>query len=108
MTLMEQINAVKYKADDSQWVQFILDHKQYLIDNSTIVPIDVNTMNTYRYKPYLFLTSKKVDFGMMWIVCFINDCNDFHKFDNLSFLYIPSNDTIYNLRVKFNTFKKDL
>lgn len=108
MTLIEQINTVKYKADDEKWVQFILDHKKYLIDNSRVVSININTMNTYRYKPYLFLSSKKVDFGLMWIVCFLNGFNDFHKFDNLSFIYIPDNDLIYNLRVKYNTFKKEM
>ncbi len=108
MTLIEQLKNAKYAPSDSKWVQFIIDHKNYIIENSTVVTLDKNTMNTYKFKPLIFLSSKNVSYDVMWIVCFINGFLDPINFHNLYSIYIPNESVIYNLKIKYNTFVKSL
>lgn len=106
MSLIESLKNKDYAPTSKQWVQFIQDHINFLKEKSKKVILSVNTMNTYRYKPNAFLASQQVKYEIFWVVLLINRILNPVDFNNISIVYIPTANVIYDLKVKFNTFLK--
>lgn len=58
---------------DVNWVQFIRDHKQYILNKCTTKEVDVYYMLKYKYRPTHFMLDNNYQWQMTWIMMFIND-----------------------------------
>lgn len=103
ISLIDQLKTIEY-TPNIRWYQFIQDHKHTILFNSRIQRIDVNEMNTFRYKPFEFLSKLNIPYSMMWITCYINDIIDPVLFINKTFILIPDKSYIHGLRTTYNTY----
>jgi len=72
----------KYGPDDTNWNQFIKDHKKYLRSISELTEYTVEAMTRYRYRPEeFFMTKIKGPYQAAWIWLFINDIRNMRDFN---------------------------
>jgi len=96
-----------FSNSDDDWVTFIMDHKEYIKNNSTPITITLEDKNKYKYMFKAFLRSKNFRQESFWIIAIINNLTDPDKeFTERNYLFIPSQDTITNLYRKYKTSKK--
>lgn len=109
LSLAEKLrNDIDYSPSDSKWFQFIQDHKDYIKEKSKLVFIDRNIMNSYKFRPFDLLSYLKIKYNLFWIILFINNIIEPTSFENITFMYIPDENILYNLRMNYNTFSKNL
>lgn len=107
-SLATQLRTVKYSPSEEKWFNFIQDHKEYLKSVSKTVYIDVNLMNSYKFRPKDFLSYLNIKYDVMWVILLINKILDPTEFVNKDYILIPDESTIYDLRIRYSTYiKKD-
>lgn len=94
----------QHTQSDKDWVQFIHDHRAFILDRSDKYSLDINKLQRYRFRPNTLIG----DFGIantnVWIVLYIN---------NIPFgagipfyvdsLWVPPTSVLTDLRAKFVT-----
>lgn len=107
-TLIDEINTIntrynRYNASDPNWRQYVIDHRQLILNNSTDIPVDPNLMNTYTYRIRDFLTKINTDPAIDWIVLYINQLFTNENFVDVKKLFIPSVSFIDKLYMQYQT-----
>ena len=93
-----------YDDTDPLWYQFILDHKTYLIQNSSIRFITTAYLQTYTNNLKGYLQSISYPVNCAWIVGLINNIPNDVAFDTtISQLYIPPYSLIQTLYTNYIT-----
>lgn len=95
---------VVFSNTDNAWVTFIMDHKEYIKNNSSLVSISLEDKNKYKYMFKAFLRSKSINQESFWIISIINNLVDVDKeFTERDFLFAPGKDLITSLYRKYKT-----
>ena len=91
---------------DPDWKNFILDHKQYLIDKSTMAIISTSYMQGYRYSLRRYLRSISYNIHCAWIVGLVNNLpTDVMFTDTVNSLRLPPFSVIESLYTTYLTLK---
>lgn len=92
---------------DPAWFQFLVDHRQELRNNSTIVPVDESIMTRYKYRIRDFLEEKQLHKSPLELAFRVANrftCNtDFNL--KVTVVYVPEIQYVKSLRNKFTTWK---
>lgn len=91
---------------DPEWLLFIKDHRQQILEDSTIVYLDGNTIGRYEYKLRWFLEDNKINTDLIWIILELNNVKMETEFVNLDKLYIPDRSMLIMLRKQYVQFKR--
>ena len=91
---------------DKDWVIFVRDHKQYLINKANKIPITPEMIDRYKYKFNFFMLENKINLDMHWIIMMINDFNDLEDFSNKENVYLPDRSDIIALYQLYKTANK--
>lgn len=91
-----------------EWQLFIKDHREYILETSTIVFIDPGKMTQYEYHLRWYLEDHDISTEILWIIMYLNNIYLESEFFNIDRLYIPKLDTIRELRKKYMLFNKML
>ena len=94
----------KYSNDNPWWVNFVTDHYQLLRDEASIINIEPEDMETYRFRLADFLGEKNYDRHTTWVVLLINQLRSEKEFSNVSSLRIPNHTTLVKLRAQYDTY----
>jgi hypothetical protein len=86
---------------DPEWLQFLRDHKNFLIKNSILTPITPNEKYRYRYRLREYVKQKNISVVHTPVVCIINDISS-HDFNHDSIL-LPNENVLNNLRSTFKS-----
>lgn len=82
-----------YDDSDTDWVQFVKDHKLIIREQATVYSISVDKMSMVKYDLMRLISEISYPFGCMWMIYIINDfLSDitFVATDNNPFtLYVP-------------------
>ncbi len=87
-------NSVDQLRYNPEWVQYIKDHKRFLLDSSIKYEITPEDMSFYNYKFNMYLESIGFDLKHAWIVLLINELKNDSEFFNLKHIYCPSTKLI--------------
>jgi hypothetical protein len=90
--------------EDPKWYQFIMDHKQYLLDRSKRVTHTVLELVPFRYKPDIYFVKKCMGkLTQTWIFCMLNDMRDETDFnESRQTFLVPDVKDIEKLRATFD------
>lgn len=88
---------------EPEWVQFIKDHRRYIVENATDWYINPDIMGKYRYRLEEYLQYIKQDIPV-WLVAYINQYRTNADFNNVEYIKIPSRSHLDTLRKSYNTF----
>ena len=104
---IEKVNTLDNEFDSSnhEWRQYILDYRTDIINNSMLYEIDINDMNTYKYRLRDYLEKLKLNKSLDWIVLYINQLFVTERFVNLESILIPNSGFITQLKSQFITNK---
>lgn len=94
----------KYDNVDRLWVQYIKDHRYYLLTSSTKQSIPLSEMHNYRFRPREFVESKGYSGEMTWIILWLNQIPSSEDFVGYSELIFPDQSVINQLRAECNNF----
>lgn len=97
-----------YNDTDSNWRQFISDHKTYLIANSKIRNLSPSYFQGVQYNLKAYLRKINYMTNCAWIVALINNIpNDVNFAAGIGFLYIPNFSIIEALYTTYITTKNN-
>ena len=104
MTLISTLTNLKgdFGSEDKAWVRFIKDHKDYILNNSTVTALSVADMLHYKYSPALYLESKDIHKSATWIFMLINQFNSAIDFVDLDEVFLPANTILVELKGIYN------
>lgn len=88
---------------EPEWVQFIKDHRRYIVEHSTTWYINPDVMGRYRYRleEYLEFIKQPVPY---WLVIYINELQSNIDFTDMDYILIPDASYLDKLRKNYNTF----
>jgi len=101
--LNSKIKTNKYSNHDSEWERFVIDHRDYLLENSITRMISSAYMNQYQHNLKGYIRSINLDESVIWIIRFLNNLPTDREFKNISSIYIPSMQTIIDLYEQYQT-----
>lgn len=93
---------------DPEWILFIKDHRQQILEDSAIIYLTGSQMSRYEHKLRWFLQDNKISTDLIWIILELNNVKMETEFVNLDKLYIPDRSMLVTLRKKFTQFKRIL
>ena len=86
---------------DSDWVVFIKDHRDELLQRATKEVYGPGDLYRYRYRPASFIESKNLPLSSEWILLWMNNLKSRVNFTDITELYIPSIEHLIELHDKF-------
>lgn len=109
-TLSERLASqeAKYDFSDKAWVRFLKDHRKYLISNSTVVTLDPNIMNGFRYHTTELLIEYKLNSKLSWLIKWINQIKGDWEVVDLTKLLVPSDSAVDSLWDKYKSYKNKI
>lgn len=103
ITILNNATSV-YDDTDPAWRQFILDHKTYLLQQSTLRIITSAYIQRYSYNLQAYLQSVNYPTSAAWIIGILNAIPSNIEFDrSVSQLYIPPFSLIETLYTTYLT-----
>lgn len=90
---------------EKEWIQFVKDHRDQILENSNHIFIDFNDQNTYRYRLYSYLVDTNNDPELLWIVLWLNQLDTEMDFDRVTELYLPSVAHLLTLWQSYRSFR---
>lgn len=105
MSLLETYKSriSNYGSQDADWVHFVRDNQQAIIDSSTWYELDPYKLNTLKYRLEDFLVEENILTSVAWIVIMINQLGSNADFIGLSRIRLPNMDFISELRTQYNS-----
>ena len=96
--------------NDDSWIQYLLDHREWIRLRSEIVVIDDAIMNRYQYRIREFLTDTNgTDVSCTQAFRIVNRLSSERVFNrNLRIVYVPRSKDIVNLRNDYNTCQQQI
>ena len=104
-TLDTMVNADHYGPEDDNWVQFIKDHRQYIIDRCTRHKPTSLELAQYRYRSEAYFREKfNAALNAIWIFEYLNDLKDPSSFnESITSLWVFDMEVIKKLRASFES-----
>lgn len=97
-----------YGPEDPNWVQFIKDHRQNILDECPILKPTSIELSKYKYRPEQYFTDNLGgDISAAWIFEYINDLRDQSMFnESMSLIRHVQMSTIKKLRSSYEQSAK--
>ncbi len=101
--LLRRYNKSTISDDNGPWRQFVLDHADYIKENSELYSVGDQLINIYKYDLRRFLKDRmNRTEDIEWIFLIINDLKSDFDFDKTGNYWIPSDQFMIEL---FNNFQ---
>lgn len=97
----------EYSNHDADWVQFVKDHYNYIMENAEMIALDIHVHHTTRYRLEDYLNRFGIDPSLTWIVIYINQLKSNLSFIELNQLLIPNERSIRYLREQYMTVRSN-
>ena len=94
-----------YGQTDPEWVQFIYDHRTYLLQNSTVVTLSQEDSYIYRYRPEAYFHKTDIDISKVWITLWLNQLTDICSFKGIETLHVPSDSVVSILKQTYENYR---
>lgn len=88
---------------EPEWIQYLKDHRRYLIEKSVNWYINPDQMGKYRYRLEEYLQSINCSIPA-WLVFYLNQIDSNIEFNNLEYILIPNEKYLDELRKSYNTY----
>ena len=96
----------QYNIGEYAWLIFLQDHREYLIQHSTLTTITPNEMAYYKYRIRKYITYKGYNSDYDKIFRVINRLPQDSQFnENVTQVYLPDTSTVAELRRLYQTLK---
>lgn len=102
---IKDMSEIGSSATDMDWMNYVIDHRDLIIQNSVQTPVDPQMMSQYRFRPHAFLDHLRVPRHFHWIVKFINHINHSIQFVGHRDILIPNTGYIQKLYEQYVTIK---
>jgi hypothetical protein len=102
---LESTRKLKIAPDDKEWIQFMKDHREHILEKSSSILIDYNDQNTYRYRLFSYLVETSHTVDLLWIILWLNQLDTEMDFNNVRELYIPDYTHISELYQTYRSFR---
>lgn len=105
--LYAQILSDSLLDNDRAWIQYLQDHRQLIVNNSSRVEINEKVMTLYRYRMKKFLSSLGYEEELVLAFKVVNRIpNDLYFSEKyLDFVFIPNYSYITELRKMYVTLR---
>lgn len=98
----------EYADTDIEWVLFVKDHRELLLETATLVTLSIDDLYQYKYRPGAFLRKNKHPLSTKWIFMWINMIPSDEYFGDTSEVYFVNLTELAELRRKFKTYRTTL
>lgn len=96
----------QYNIGEYAWLIFLQDHREYLIQHSTLTTITPNEMAYYKYRIRKYITYKGYNSDYDKVFRVINRLPQDSQFnENVTQVYLPDTSTVAELRRLYQTLK---
>lgn len=96
----------QYNIGEYAWLIFLQDHREYLIQRSTLTTITPNEMAYYKYRIRKYITYKGYNSDYDKVFRVINRLPQDSQFnENVTQVYLPDTSTVAELRRLYQTLK---
>ena len=92
---------------DADWVHYVRDNYQMIVDTSRWMYLDKFKHNTMRHRIEDFLRDEFLDADITWIIFLINQIGSNADFINLDRLLVPDMDVLKKLRQQFVSIRSN-
>lgn len=100
------IRGDQYNIGEYAWLIFLQDHREYLIQHSTLTAITPNEMAYYKYRIRKYITYKGYNSDYDKVFRVINRLPQDSQFnENVTQVYLPDTSTVAELRRLYQTLK---
>lgn len=100
------IRGDQYNIGEYAWLIFLQDHREYLIQHSTLTTITPNEMAYYKYRIRKYITYKGYNSDYDKVFRVINRLPQDSQFnENVTQVYLPDTSTVAELRRLYQTLK---
>ena len=98
-----------YNSGAVDWRQFLQDHREYIIDRSTLVNVTPNEMTYYKYRIRKYLAHKGYSGKFDQVFRLINRLPRDQMFnETVTSVYLPDSDVIAELRRSYQTLQAQI
>ena len=97
-----------YGQSDPGWVQFVYDHRDHILVNSSTITLSQEDANTYKYRPESYFYKTNTDTSKVWITLWLNQLTNICSFKGVSLLYVPSDDLLLSLKQRYDNYKSTI
>lgn len=110
MSILDMLEKSNHEFADlsKEWRFFVMDHKRYILSNSSIVELNETESHIYEYRPHDYLKTKGYPVGALWIFLWINDIVNEKSFSNIKQVYLPTVNFLQDLRKEYITYRTEL
>lgn len=98
----------KFGNHDQKWVQYVRDHRQFLLKASVARTITSEDMFIYQYRLADYLRKLHQDPSSTWIVMYLNQIDSDVNFMNLTSILVPDITELSNMYAQYETFASNL
>lgn len=100
------IRGDQYNIGEYAWLIFLQDHREYLIQHSTLTTITPNEMAYYKYRIRKYITYKGYNSDYDKVFRVINRLPQDSQFnETVTQVYLPDTSTVAELRRSYQTLK---
>ena len=100
------IRGDQYNIGEYAWLIFLQDHREYLIQHSTLTTITPNEVAYYKYRIRKYITYKGYNSDYDKVFRVINRLPQDSQFnENVTQVYLPDTSTVAELRRLYQTLK---
>lgn len=100
------IRGDQYNIGEYAWLIFLQDHREYLIQHSTLTTITPNEMAYYKYRIRKYITYKGYNSDYDKVFRVINRLPQDSQFnETVTQVYLPDTSTVAELRRLYQTLK---
>ena len=92
-----------YSSHDADWVHFIRDNLQTIMDSSVWYEVDPFKLNSKKYRLEDFLRDEDISYDTAWIVLILNQLGSNMDFIGLKRIRIPSDTVLKQLRTQYTS-----
>jgi hypothetical protein len=93
---------------DTDWVQYIKDHRSVLMSTAVTTTVPANVMFTHRYRMSALLKKLGSDSSITWIVMWLNQLKTHADVVNLNELILPTMESIKTLYQSYLSYRQKL
>lgn len=106
----EKVTKEKCILNDDSWIQYLMDHRDWIKSRSEIVVIDDAIMNRFQYRIREFLDDRKgTDINCVQAFRIVNRLGSERDFNrNLRIVYVPCSSDVVWLRNSYNTCQQQI
>lgn len=104
--MIERDQDLMFDVTDREYVLFLEDHKQIILDRCEKKPLTPDDMAQYEYRPRYFLYKNKLPPAAAWLLCMLNDMSGPEEFTGRKVILVPDFSQLESLFSVYRTISQ--